>query len=293
MAPINQQTGRTIALIGDTGAGKTTLIGEYAKEKFKRGEGRTLLFAGDMGGFDSIMPLVRVGVVQPVKIGPTDDPFLWVANGAKGKSLDGESLLDGIGLVAFDSATNIGELILNWITKLPEQIGQQKTQKFTLSRGKQSLVVGINNEAHYGVVQGFMRDTMWDSTWLTEQGNPGIDLIWTFALDRGEKADDTATLGPKLVGKALTSAIPKWFKYTFRVVSKTTSPGEPPAHLLYIQEQPELGGMGMSFGNSRYPLDATTPLPAVIEPASLVEALRLIEQGQDEAEAALRAELGL
>ena len=61
--------------------------------------------------------------------------------------------------------------------------------------------------------------------------------------------------------------------------------------LLHLQEKTELSGLGMSFGNSRYPLDATTPLPASIEPASLSEFWRLLQQGQDEALANLSSEL--
>ena len=49
----------------------------------------------------------------------------------------------------------------------------------------------------------------------------------------------------------------------------------------------------MGFGNARYSLDASTPLPLSVEPASLVEALRLIEGGAEEAESNLRLELGL
>ena len=54
-----------------------------------------------------------------------------------------------------------------------------------------------------------------------------------------------------------------------------------------------MGGLATSFGNARYPLDATSILPPYIEPASLTEALRLIELGQAEAEDVLRQELGV
>jgi hypothetical protein len=108
---------------------------------------------------------------------------------------------------------------------------------------------------------------------------------------RGEKQDDTPVLGPMVAGKALTPAIPKWFRYTFRLVSVPTTQGQAPRHLLYLQEQPDFGGTGMSFGNARYPIDAITPLPAVIEPASIIEAMELIEKAEAEAEEVLRKEL--
>jgi hypothetical protein len=281
--------GRSIALCGDTGSGKTTLIGDFAKHRYKTLGRRLRYFRGDLGGSESIQPLIRVGIIEEIPFIPEiDNPWIWADNAANGRDRDGRELPPDTD-VAYDSGTNICESILNAITKENFQIGQQKTQKFVVAKGEQSLSVGINNEAHYGLVQGFGRDVIWKSTWLTRRG---ADVIWTFGLDRKEKADSTPVLGPMLVGHALTALLPKWFKYTFRVAEIPVS-GAPSRHLLYLQAQPEIGGLGMSISNSRYPLDATTPLPAVVEPASLAEAFTLIERGQQEAEAALRAELGL
>ena len=170
------------------------------------------------------------------------------------------------------------------ITKTAGQVGQQKTQKLTVGSG---LQVGANNESHYGLVQSFMLDQIWRSTWLASKG---FDVLWTFGLDRSEKVDASLVIGPKLAGHALTAQIPKWFQYFFRMISIPVM-GCPARHLLYLQEQPDLNGTGTSFGNPRYPLDAETELPAVLEPASLVEALRLIELGQAEADDQLRKEL--
>lgn len=278
--------GRTIALFGDTGAGKTAQIGEYAKHIFKTRGQRTLLRAADLGGVDTIEPLIRKGIIIPTYSTQEEDPWIETNNFSVAKGVDPKE----IGLIATDSATSLGEGLLNWITKQPHQIGQQKTQKFTVNGGSnQTLTVGANNESHYGLVQNFLLDCIWRSTWLTLKG---YDVLWTFGLDRSEKQDSTPVLGPKLAGHALTSSIPKWFKYCFRLVSLPVA-GAPARHLLYLQEQPDMNGMGMSFGNARYPLDASTPLPAVIEPASIVEAFRLIEQGQAEADAALEREMGM
>lgn len=283
--------GRTIGLYADSGGGKTTQAGEYAKHVFKTLKKRTAYYGGDLGGYESIRPLERLGVLQPVEFdSQQDDPWLWINNATDGKFPDGTPMeKEDIGLIVFDSGSSISEAILSAITKSPLQIGQQKTQRFTVSRGEQTLSVGLNNEAHFGLVQSFMLDQIWKSTWLVKNA---LDVMWTFGVDRSEKQDKTPVIGPKLAGHALTAMIPKWFQYFFRLVSVPVQ-GEPARHLLYLQEQPELSGTGTSFGNARYPLDATTPLPAVIEPASIVEAIGLIEQGQAEAEARLREELGM
>lgn len=277
--------GKTIALFGDTGSGKTPQFGELAKDVFKRTGKKSFLAAADLGGTDSIAPLIRAGIVIPSYMEQNEDPWIWINGLSTGKGIPSEE----IGLIGFDSGTSMGEGLLNYIAKDAKQFGQQKTQRFTVSSGNQTLTVGANNESHYGLVQNFLLDCIWRSTWLTLKG---YDILWTFGLDRSEKQDSTPVLGPKLAGHALTSSIPKWFNYCFRLVSLPVS-GAPARHMLYLQEQPDMNGMGMSFGNSRYPLDAQTPLPAVIEPASIVEAFRLIELGQAEADAALAAELGL
>ncbi len=272
--------GRTIALYGDTDSGKTTQIGQLAKDTWKRKGLKTWLNFTDQGGYESIKPMEKAGflTVNPIKQG--QDPWLYINDAVRGDYLTPE-----YGLVANDSAASQSERLLDWITKDPRQIGQQKTQRFTVTVGDRSLAVGANNESHYGLVQSFMRDALWQSTYLIDKG---IDVVWTFGLHRGEAADGSLRLGPLLCGKALTPILPKWFRYVWPLVTLTPAPGQTPKHALFLAEQPDpLGSGGMYFANSRYPLEAQTPLPAVLEPASVVEALRLIELGHAEAEKAL------
>lgn len=273
--------GRTTCLIGDTGSGKTTQAGEYAKFIKRTRKLNTKLFTSDLGGYDSIGALERAGIMDAVEYDPSEDPWVWVDEAVNGSQID-----DSIGLAIYDSGTSMSEALLNAAAKSDVQIGQQRTQRFTVSKGAKHLNVSLNNEAHYGLVQGFMLDAIWKSTRLTKRG---VDVLWTFSIHRGEDQDRTPILGPKLAGKALTAAIPKWFKYTFRIASVPQDGGEP-RHILYLTEHPELAGLGHSFGNARYPL-GVTPLPATIEPASLVDAFTLIEKGQEEADALLAKEL--
>jgi hypothetical protein len=279
----------SIALYSDTGGGKTTQAGEFAKYTWRTRKLRSVLNSSDMGGHNSINPLVNLGVVKVNKLQESDDPFIWVNDAASGTHLDPAET----GLAIFDSGTSMSEAILNHITKADFQIGQQRTQKFTVSKGDgknaRSLTVGINNEAHYGVVQGFMLDAIWKSTWLTSKG---IDVLWTFSVHRGEEQDRTPILGPKLAGKALTAAIPKWFNYCWRLASIPVDGGQP-RHVLYTAEVPELAGLGHSFGNSRIPLGSTVDIPAVVEPASLITVFDMLDQAEKGAEDRLREELGL
>ena len=276
--------GKTIALYAESGRGKTTQAGEYAKYVRKSRGLNTVLNTSDLGGYDSIAPLVRLGVVAPNQLNPTaDDPWIWIDEAVSGKNCTAET-----GLAVFDSGTSMAEALLTACSHSDFQIGQQKTQRFSVNRGARTLNVSINNEAHYGVVQGFLLDAIWKSTWLTRKG---IDVIWTFSVHRGEEQDRTPILGPKLAGKALTAAIPKWFNYTFRLDTETRE-GDAPEHVLYTTVQPELAGLGHSFGNIRSPLGVTPP-PAVIRPASIIKAMEEIERAQREADDLTKAELGL
>lgn len=275
--------GITLELIGDSGSGKTTQAGELAKHVYKTRGKKSILHTADRGGYDSISALVRAGVIRVDELGQKDDPWLWVNQAVTGSKAD-----ESIGLAVFDSGTSISDILLTACSHSDFQIGQQRTQKFTVSRGTNALTVAINNEAHFGVVQGFMLDQIRQSTWLIERG---IDVMWTFALHRGESQDRTPILGPKLAGKALTPFLPKEFRYTFRIESIPQESQEP-VHRLYLTEHPELAGLGHSFGNARYPLGVTA-LPPYIEPASLSEALALIDKGQQEADELVKRELGL
>lgn len=287
MPSLSEYRGITLSFFGDTGTGKTTQSGEYAK-RVKRLRGKTAtLFTTDLGGYDSIGPLVRKDIVRPVELEETSDPWIFIND-----AVSGTNLRDTDGLAIFDSGASMGEALLSACSHATFQIGQQKTQRFTVSQGAgnsaRSLNVAINNEAHYGVVQGFMLDAIWKSTWLTRRG---IDVLWTFGLWRGEGQDRKPILGPLLAGKALTPKMPKWFKYTF-MMEALAQENAAPIHRMYLTAYPQLAGMGQSFGNARYPLNTDTQLPPFIEPADINQALDLIDAGQAEADRKLEEELG-
>lgn len=272
--------GRSIGLYGATGTGKTTLVGEYAAWLWRTKQKRLLYHASDMGGFDSILPHVDAGmIVLNEYVHGHDDPWNWIHDAVSGKGIT-----DNIGAVAFDSAASMGEALLNFITKSEWKVGQQNTQRFTVNRpgagtGQAALSIGLNNEAHYGLVQTFMLDSIWASTWLVRQG---LDIIWTFGEWRGEDAKDAPVIGPAIVGKALTPKIPKWLKYTLRTVSVAQA-GLTDRHLLQLAPQPEMNGTAVAMANARWPQGAGTECPAFIEPASLVEFFRLHGQAHEEA----------
>lgn len=270
------------ALFGDTGSGKTTQGGELMIDMFKRTGKRSILNTCDRGGYKSIEHLQDLGIMRVNELGPDDNVWDWIDSFSSGKNIT-----DDVGLILCDSGTAMGEGLLTAITKDPNNIGSQRTQRFRINN---DVSVALNNESHYGLVQSFLLDAIWKSTWLTRKG---IDVWWTFSVHRGENPSDTPILGPKLAGKALTAAIPKWFTYCFRIDTVPATDTEEAKHVLYLQPKTELGGLGFSFSNARFALGSQASLTKAIEPASVVEALKLIEDSKEEATARLRAELGL
>lgn len=275
--------GKTLGLYGLSGTGKTTQAGEYAKFIYKRFGKTTDYHSIDMGGHESLNPLMDLGVVKPDYMEEEDDPWGWI----------GKRVTDppdpNVGLKVFDSGSSMSEALMSSCAKLAAkgtQIGSQKSLTFKTPAG----IIGSNTESHYMVVQTFMLDQIWKSTWLARRHN--VDVLWTFGEHRAENPNDAPIVGPQLAGRALTGKIPKWLRYTLRLVTVPVE-GDAARHILYLQEAPELNGTGMAFANARYPLDATTALPSSIEPASIVKFWELTEQGQEEAKANLKAELGL
>lgn len=280
--------GRSIAVFADTGEGKTTQFGELAKFHFKRDRRPSVLHLADKGGYASINPLVKLGVVIIDPLQQGEDPWGWTDRVTKGLDKDGVKL--DVAVHGFDSGTGLGELLLANCADLSaagQDIGGRPAPKFKVKIGKDTLNIGSNVDSHYNVVQQFLLKKIWQSTYLTEGG----DVYWTFSVLRGEDAGENAVLGPMLAGRALTPKIPKWFDYTFRLGTILDGVDTAPRHVLYLTTH--LEGMNRTLGNSRYPIDAATKLPESIEPASITRALELFEQGEVEAEDALREELGL
>ena len=278
----------SLALSGDTGAGKTTQLGELAIDDYKKTGRVMVLNTADRGRYGSIEHIVEAGVIVVNEMGPKDSPWEWVNAAAEGQDPKG-LVPDGkvVGIRAFDSGTAIGEAVMADIAKSPQQVGSAKTQRFRINK---DTTIGLNNENHYGLAQIYLLDTIWKSTWLEQKGE---SVVWTFSTDRKDDATGTPVVGPKLVGHALTPAIPKWFKYHFRLDRVPADGLTPERHILYLQAKQEIAGTGISLSNARYALGAEEPLPPSIEPADVAKAIALIEAGKQSAAKKLREELGL
>lgn len=288
---------RTILLYGRTNAGKTALIGELAEHIYATTGKRTRLYTADKGGTDTIRPYIDLGIIEAEELGDAD-PWIFLNKAARGYTRDGNGkwVLDqkrngNIGAYAFESMRAFAETMMVWMAVKSGQgvsIGGGSNVQFNVAADGESVKVAGSNMAHFGVAQSRVTEEVWQSQKLAAPY-----IVWTSSSSKDE--DTTAAgkiIGPDVIGKALTAEVPRWFNLTFRVDVLPAQQGKPERHLLYLGNHVDVGaGNAAGLGNVRMPLDASLE-KNVIEPASLVEALRIIEGGYNSAVEAIRKRLG-
>lgn len=278
----------SILLYGDSGTGKTAMIGEFAESEYVRTKGGvTRVYAADPGGYRTIQPYVNLGIVDIVDLRGRPYPWEWSDKIAKGMVPDakGRWVLDQernskVVAWAFEGATAICDTLLQDAAakaKQNIQVGGQAAPRFQERQGEGTndagYVVTGNSPAHYGQVQSQITMSIHESFYL-----PGT-VIWTATARRaGDNDNPTAVvLGPQFGGGKLTSEAPRWFVLTFHAV---VEPGNDtlktkPKHKLMLEARTDVTTPGArGLGNSRLPLDAERPEKMVVEPASLVTALK-------------------
>ena len=279
---------KTILLYGRSNSGKTTQIGVLAEHVFKTSGKRTRLYTGDRGGLGSIQSYVDLGVIDVVMM-TNDDPWIFLHKAVRGYTKDpatgkwvcNEEKNNEIGLWAFESLRSFAESLMADMAKkagMGVNIGGGPNVSFVVGDESERLQVSGSNIAHYGVAQFRMTDEVWESQKL-----PTGILIWTSSVS---KDDDTTSsgkvLGPDVVGKALTTEVPRWFNLTFRIDGLPAQGGKPERHILYLGSHVDVGaGNVAGLGNIRRPLDAPPLKRITIEPANIVEAIKLLEDGHD------------
>jgi len=272
---------RTVLLFGRSRAGKSSQLAALA-EHVKIATGKiTRLYSADRGGTGPLQPLIDLGVVELVEMRNTD-PWIFLnksVNGYmrddKGKWVPGKN--DNIGMFAFESMTSFAdELMASMAQKAGEgvNIGGGGNIAFQVNGDGESLKISGSNMAHFGTAQSRITSEVWKSQRLPADAF----ILWTASLS---KDDDSASsgkvLGPQVCGKALTSEVTRWFDLSFRIDCLPAQQGKPERHILYLGNSVDLAaGNAVVLGNTRTALDAPQ-LPSTIEPANLVQAIKMID----------------
>ena len=292
---ILMQRKRTILMYGRTRAGKSTQIGELAEHIFKTEGKTTRLYTVDRGGADPVRPYVDLGIIEVIEQ-LDSDPWIFLNKATRGmvrdkttgKWVNGENT--NIGMFAFESMTSFADALMASLAEKSAEginIAGQANVSFTMTGDGETLKVGGSNMGHYNVVQTRITNEVWNSQKLNAPY-----ILWTASVS---KDDDQVSvgkvLGPAVVGKALTAEVPRWFNLTFRIDAIAAQAGKPERHVLYLGNSvDQTAGNATSLGNTRTPKDAPE-LPSMLEPASLVKALELIDGGYGKALEAIKARL--
>lgn len=300
----------TILLVSDTGAGKTTQAGEVA-DFVMEAEGKHAIYYGSfMEHPEPIKPLSQVLIKgHPLLTMEIMDsavnPWYWLEKTSAGFVRDekGQWFKPDwpIGTYIYDGASGFGEELLKQCSKDAAAgitIGGFKPFSTTVGPKEDQIAIGSNNPSHFGVVQTKVHEYMGRSQEL-----PAVYVVWTARPQASVDTEDIKVLGIKIAGQAIAMHVPAWFSYCFRIES-ITRPDQKPIKRLYIQEHKTgittfrekvkvdkgsemrtvTGGGYEGYGNARYPLRAKTDLPQFIEPADVVKALKLIREGNQEAQ---------
>ena len=168
-------------------------------------------------------------------------------------------------------------------------IGGSANISFSVSGDGESLKVGGSNMAHYNVVQTRITEEVWASQRLNADY-----ILWTASLSKDDDSTSgSKVLGPQVVGKALTVEVPRWFGLTFRIDCLPAQQNKPERHILHLGNSVDTNaGNAVGLGNTRVPKDSI-PLPTSLEPASLVEAIKLIDTAHTQAFEVIKKRMGM
>ncbi len=283
----------TILLYGRTRSGKTSQLGELA-EYVKATTGlKTRVYTIDKGGYDVLLPYITLGIIEVVEQ-LSSSPWMFLDKAVHGFTRDPQgkwvTSSDPIGMYAFEGLTPFADALMSDMAKKAASgtnIGGGGNVSFKDTSDGESMTIGGHNMAMYGICQARLTDSVWESQKLNAPY-----ILWTASASKDDDLNAGGkVIGPAMVGKALTAEIPRWFNLTFRIDALPAQMGKPERHILYLGNNVDISaGNAVGLGNTRACMDAA-PLPASIEPASVVQALTLIERSNDEALEKIRKRL--
>jgi hypothetical protein len=156
----------------------------------------------------------------------------------------------------------------------------------TIQSDNETMKIGGNNMAHYGVVQTRLLDEFWRSQKLAVPY-----VVWTASASKEEDQNSGGkVIGPAAVGKALTPELPRHCDLCLRIDCLPAQNGKPERHIIYLGNSIDVAaGNATSLGNVRLPMGAT--VPQTVEPASIVTVLNLIQEAEQKATDAIKKRL--
>lgn len=286
---------RTILMYARSRGGKTSQLAELSEYvKITTGK-KSLVYSIDRGGIGPMVPLIDLGVIDLVEQNDTN-PWIFMNKVSNGFVRDPNNKwvkadMSAYGMVGIESMTGFSDAFMNDLaaqSAMGTNIGGAANVSFNVTGDGESFKIGGNNMGHYNVVQNRILDEVWRSQRL-----PVDYLVWTASASRDDDPNSSGkVIGPAIAGKALTSEMLRHFDLTFRLDCLPSAQGKPERHILYLGNSLDLAaGNATSLGNTRVPMGAKE-LPASIEPASIVKAIKMIDEASREATEVIKKRMG-
>lgn len=302
----------SIMLLSDSGEGKTYQLGELAKWWFRRTGGsfnaktgqlsaegeRTTLYSGDLGGWSTVAPIIKLGIIQLVDLTQLPMPFVWldkISAGLVPLTQGGVNTWVPPAPMythnAYDSMSSMSKLVMLDLaaqTAKGANIGGGASYKFTQGTGADMLTIASNNQTHYGMAQNRILKAIAESQLSTN----GL-VTWTARIRRSDEEGMAAIIGPDIAGKAMIGELPGWFTYTFHLAQEVML-GQPNKHVLYFEDHIDKSApTSKALANGRIPAGIKTLIPTRQEPADVPKLLDMIANAHAESLEKLKTDMSI
>lgn len=281
------EPGENLLLYGKTNAGKTSQLRKIIEAMATKERPFRVYVTREPSSITILKPLVDRGICELEYYHPKHDAFVWISNAVEGKVFRGEGKdakwvdghpenLSGIG---FDSLSGQGDLVLNALgvqAAAGHNVGGEPAPGLKIQAGGQEMMVPSGSRSHYLVAQRWLLGKVWDAQLLP------CPQVWTAHEDvvglekkapDGEKSVEIAAglgirgvVGPMVAGSALTANLPKYFVYTFRLVTQVAESSN--RHVMFTGNHKD--GSLEGIANARCEIDVK------VEPTDVVTTLRKI-----------------
>lgn len=278
--------GENLLDYGPTNAGKTTQLRKLIEAMAtKERPARAYIFR-EPSTRSILTPLELKGLCELEVFNPlVHDPIIWIDNATQGRVWKEGEWRDGdparLSLVAFDSLSGCGDGVLNHLGVQAANgynVGGEPAPGLKIKAQGAEIMVPSGSRSHYLVAQRWLLGKVWDAQNLPcpQVWNAHEDVV---PLDKkhadGEKTIEIAAtlgirgvIGPMVAGSALTSSLPKYFVFTFRM---TTIPADASnKHVMFTGNHKD--GSLMGIANARCDVEVRQ------EPTDVVVMLRKIRE---------------
>lgn len=201
-------------IVGDTGSGKTTNIGEISDYVLAKYGKLTRMVGADKGGFGPLTGLVKSGQIEYWAVNAWKNPIAAMHYAVRGhwplRLDDPESPLvppdagtwEVYGFGAIEGLTSFGDAIIQELKDKKASLSQDPS--YTWATGGVEFSGG--NQSYYG----FMQDQLGD--WVGKSHLLGYEkILWTSLESKGQDESGGWVYGPMIGGKKAAKKAGNWF----------------------------------------------------------------------------------